>query len=422
MKVEHSKSPTKQILFVAEMGFFGRMKGKKAEEKQRNVSPSVLEPQESIPLPKSYPRTYQLPDQEFAPPIRSGTNALPKRQVFSNDENETAERQELQHGIDCQHVLYEVENLRTQLQLAINGQYEAVTQLSHEQKRFKTVAEQLTLNLETGQIREQVLAESTDCYRWKLLESQQWVTIKTMYSTGLSHFRELRTKDKAFDQQRQELQQTQLEHQTASNSVQSVRENVEKLRTELGASSLRIRERDAQLEDVQKACKRLQSEIKILRMELKQSRENFDQTIAAHEVTKIRRNQLRDQLREQSHNAEQKARKESNDLREASEALRSTEMELIRARNETTTAKREAQQAKEETRIKDKRLEFVQQQCALLQARLVEHSSIPDKTRRHTLETMLSEPLLKKNRERNERPGKRMEGNNKNPMSKDSSK
>jgi hypothetical protein len=71
------------------------MRGKKVEQKQRNVLPSVLEPQESIPLPKSYPRTYQLPDQEFAIPIRSETNALPKRQVFSNDEKQIAERQEL---------------------------------------------------------------------------------------------------------------------------------------------------------------------------------------------------------------------------------------------------------------------------------------------------------------------------------------
>ena len=117
-------------------------------------------------------------------------------------------------------------------------------------------------------------------------------------------------------------------------------------------------------------------------MELRQSRENFDQTIAAYEITKIYRNQLRDQLREQSHNAEQKARKESNDLKEASEALRSTEMKLVRAGNETTTAKREAQQAKAETRIKGKRLELVQQQCALLQARLIENSSIQEKTRR----------------------------------------
>jgi hypothetical protein len=101
-------------------------------------------------------------------------------------------------------VLHEVENLRTRLQLATDGQYEAVTQLSHEQKRFRTVAEQLTQNLETGQIQERVLAKATNYCHWKLLESQQWVTIKIMYSTGLSHYKELRTKDKVFDQQRQD--------------------------------------------------------------------------------------------------------------------------------------------------------------------------------------------------------------------------
>jgi chromosome segregation ATPase len=240
-----------------------------------------------------------------------------------------------------------------------------------------------------------------------------------MYSTGLSHYRGLRNKDKALDQQRQALRQTQLELQTASNSVHPIRKDLEEVRTELGVSSLRIQERDAQLEDAQKACKRLQSEIKILRAELKQSRENFDQTIAAHEVSKIHRNQLRDQLREQRHNAEQKARKESDNLREASEALRSIEMELVRARHETTTAKREAQQAKEETRIKDKRLEFVQQQCALLQARYVQPSNTPDKTRTHKLETMSSEPLLNKSRGRKGRPGNRLEGNGNGLMSKD---
>ena len=246
--------------------------------------------------------------------------------------------------------------------------------------------------------------------------------MKTFYSTGLIQCRVLRSKDKAFSQQRQALRQTQLEVQTASNSVHSIRKDLETATIELGASSLAIRERDTQLEDAQKACKRLQSEIKSLRTELKQSRENFDQTIAAHEVTKIRRNQFRDQLREQMYNAEQRARKESDDLREVSEVLRSTEMELVRARNETTTAKREAQQAKEEAMVKDNRLEFVQQQCALLQARFVQPSRVPDKTRRRKLETMSSEPLLNRNRERNERSGNRLEGDGNGTILKDLSK
>lgn len=171
--VKRSKLLSKQILFLAEMGFFGRMKGKKVEQKQRNAPNSVLELQELIPLPKSYPKTYQIPNQVFTLPIKSATNALPKRQNFSDHEKRTAERQELQNNVDCQRVLYEIENLRTQLQLAIEGQYDAMTQLSHEQERTKIIAEQLTQSIEAGKRQDRILAETTDDYRWKLSESQQ---------------------------------------------------------------------------------------------------------------------------------------------------------------------------------------------------------------------------------------------------------
>lgn len=143
------------------------------ERKQRNAPTSVLELQELISLQKSYPRTYQIPDQVFTLPIKSATNALPKRHNFSNHEERTAERQGLQNDVDHQSVLYEIENLRTQLQLAIEGQYDAMTQLNHEQERTRTIAEQLTQSIEIGQRQDRILAETTDDYRWKLSESQQ---------------------------------------------------------------------------------------------------------------------------------------------------------------------------------------------------------------------------------------------------------
>jgi hypothetical protein len=155
------------------MRFFSRTEGKRLERKQRNAPSSVFELQEPIPLLKSYPRTNQLPDQVSTPPIKLATNILPQRQNFPNPEKRTVEGQELQNDIDCQRLCYEIENLRTQLQLTIEGQYKAMTQLSHEQERSRTVAEQLTQSIETGQMRDQVLTETTEDYRRKLSEYQQ---------------------------------------------------------------------------------------------------------------------------------------------------------------------------------------------------------------------------------------------------------
>lgn len=148
-----------------------------------------------------------------------------------------------------------------------------------------------------------------------------------------------------------------------------------------------------------------------LKMEREQSRHNLDQATTALNETTTERNHLRNELRDVKRKASQ-AREETETLKTATNALDTTKLELNRTRNDLRNATREAQQAKEEAKAKDRRMEFVQQQCAILQDKLsnyIKADANLDNPRRHTLGTMASEPMLKGIRKHTEESGKPLE-------------
>ncbi|KAF2796866.1 hypothetical protein K505DRAFT_334796 [Melanomma pulvis-pyrius CBS 109.77] len=372
------------------MGLFGRTKDKKAKKEVKN--PPKLRPSPSI---------YQ------APGLRPVLTAKPVSQIQVNHQDtsddakwiarcqrlqDDADRYRIQAVDSEQRRLHQVEELRRQLQASRVVQEQGEERHKYELDMMRRRADVLEREFEIKRRREKDLLAAADDSTRKLAKSR----------------RELDSKTVTLNQKDQELNRAQEELHKVNSSLHSTTQHLNQTLSDMEFLTTTMHDKDMQYAE---SMSNLSCEREWLKMEREQYCHNFDQATRVLNETTTERDHLRNELRDMKRKTSQ-VREETEILKAATNTLDTTKLELNRTRNDLRNATREAQQAKEEAKIKDRRMAFVQQQCAILQDKLSKNMKADakfDNPRRHTLGTMVSAPMLKGIREHTEETGKLVE-------------